>query len=142
MRRLLRPNYVVPSLMLTSILVGLIGLRLRSPTGGLTIEPSQSACGMVAPGAILERTFRITNNAGKAVSLERVLPTCGCTSAVPGRSRLNAGEATTLTCTVDLGTRRQSFAIGVTVVYRPDGSQVPSSSVCTITGRINNLIQL
>jgi hypothetical protein len=71
------------------------------PGPRLEVDDRTHDFGRVEPDAEVVHRFRLTNSGGAALRITRVIPGCGCTSALAGSERLEPGQATDLTVTFD-----------------------------------------
>ena len=114
------------------ILAVVVGLALAAPTFAASWAESmfeESACdfGAVPHGLVMTHHFRIKNNTGKRVTIGNVRVSCGCTSAQALKTRLEAGEETSVVAQMDTG--RFTNSRTVTVFVRFDEPQYEEVSV-------------
>lgn len=65
----------------------------------LILEPEHHAFGRVATGIWVQHAFRLRNGGNAPLHIDRVLPSCGCTTAPLAKRVLAPGEATDLNLT-------------------------------------------
>lgn len=65
----------------------------------LVFEAPDFDFGQVAPAAVVKHAFRVTNAGDAPLTISRLVPGCGCTSALAGKETLAPGESTALEVT-------------------------------------------
>ena len=87
-------------LMLTSMsFAQLIGPKL-------TLQENEYDFGDIKQGDKVSHVFVLTNNGGDLLKIDKILPSCGCTAAMPEKNELAPGESTNLTVTFNSSGKR------------------------------------
>jgi uncharacterized cupredoxin-like copper-binding protein len=87
-------------LMLTSVsFAQLIGPKL-------TLQQSEYDFGDIKQGEKVSHIFILTNTGGDLLKIEKIIPSCGCTAAMPEKSELTPAESTNLTVTFNSAGKR------------------------------------
>lgn len=74
---------------------------LLAQAPSLELDRTSQALGRIAPKIPVTARFEVRNTGTAALVLREVRPSCGCTTALPGRSILAPGERTCLEVTYD-----------------------------------------
>lgn len=89
----------------------------------LILEAPDFDFGQVTPGTVLKHQFKATNAGDAALSISRLQPECGCTTAVVGKKTLAPGESTELE--VDFNTAGESGSVRKMVQVTSDDPASP-----------------
>ena len=68
-------------------------------TPKLTLLENEYDFGDIKQGDQVSHVFILTNSGGDLLKIEKIIPSCGCTAAMPEKSELAPGESTKLTIT-------------------------------------------
>lgn len=87
-------------LMLTSVsFAQLVGPKL-------TVQVNEYDFGDIKQGEKVSHVFILTNTGGDLLEIKRIIPSCGCTAAMPEKSELAPGESTNLNVTFNSAGKR------------------------------------
>ena len=89
----------------------------------LILEAPDFDFGEVTPGTVLKHQFKATNAGDAALSISRLQPECGCTTAVVGKKTLAPGESTELEA--DFNTAGESGSVRKMVQVTSDDPASP-----------------
>jgi hypothetical protein len=93
----------------------------------LVLDAPDFDFGRVAEGTVLHHRFKATNAGDAPLTITRLLPGCGCTSAVMGKSLLAPGESTGLEVTFN--TTGESGSVRKSVQVVTDDPDAPLQSL-------------
>jgi hypothetical protein len=124
------------------LIAALVGLALAAPAvhaGWAEAMFDEQSCdfGAVPRGLVMTHHFRIKNNTGKRVTIGNVRVSCGCTQAQALKTRLEAGEETSVVAQMDTG--RFSNSRTVTVFVRLDEPQYEEVSLKVVANSREDL---
>lgn len=78
--------------------------QLMSPK--LTMLENEYDFGDINQGDKVSHVFVLTNGGSDVLKIEKIIPSCGCTAAMPEKSELAPGESTNLTVTFNSAGKR------------------------------------
>jgi len=78
--------------------------QLMSPK--LTLLENEFDFGDIKQGDKVTHVFVLTNSGTDVLNIEKIIPSCGCTAAMPEKSELAPGESTNLTVTFNSAGKR------------------------------------
>ena len=67
----------------------------------LALQVNEYDFGDIKQGEKVSHVFILSNSGGDLLKIKRILPSCGCTAAMPEKDELAPGESTKLTVTFD-----------------------------------------
>lgn len=72
----------------------------------LALQVNEYDFGDIKQGEKVSHVFILTNSGGDLLKLERIIPSCGCTAAMPEKNELAPGESTKLNVTFNSAGKR------------------------------------
>jgi hypothetical protein len=67
----------------------------------LSVDNADFDWGIVMQGELIEHTFKITNTGGAPLVIERIKPSCGCTTVAKPEKPIEPGQSDTVTLQID-----------------------------------------